>query len=145
MSLILGLDPGGTTGFAVFDVQPGEPFKLLEHGQISNGSYGFARWWDERPDLHGARVVSETFEDDHRTEDPDITPLRIEGILDYVARDWIGQPNYCKASAPDEFMKRYGLWFKGQPHATDAARHVVHWAKSKRHVPTLRAWWPRRA
>ncbi|MDF2990241.1 MAG: hypothetical protein K0S37_755 [Microbacterium sp.] len=141
MTRLLALDPGGTTGFSVWEYGPLQPLTHIHHGQIAGGLRGFGAWarrFDEPID----EVVAESFVDDHRTADPDVTPLRIEGVIDFV---WgvhgvpvVLQRNFAKAHARDALLERMGWWWKGQEHARDSARHAVAFLKTARHAPTLR-------
>lgn len=140
---LLSLDPGGTTGYVVARYDAITPLTIIEHGQISNGKDGFIDWALRRRGEFD-EVVSESFILDGRTVSPDVTPLRIETAIDMTFGPWgdgcpvIWQRNTQKAHADDLLLKRAGLWFKGQGHARDAARHAVALLKTRRHAPTLR-------
>jgi hypothetical protein len=146
---LLALDPGGTTGWSRWEYDVDTPLALLAHGQISGGLPGFRAWvravaqgWE----LH--EVVSESFVDDGRTESPDVQALRIEGAIDM---SWGGripvffQRNVAKSAAPDALLKRLDVYFVGQPHACDSARHAIAYMKARDHRPTVRAIWPPRS
>lgn len=138
---LLALDPGGTTGVAWFTLTDERPLELLEAGQWHGGLEGFIAAWSniQAPDL----VVAESFVLDGRTQKPDVTPLRIEGALRVLAPcQVVLQRNVYKSHAPDELLKRAGLWQKGKPHANDAIRHAIAWAKTKGHRPTMEWLWP---
>lgn len=145
---ILAVDPGGTTGWSLWLMREAAPIEHVEHGMIPGGVDGFITWatesgfvghYAEWPDL---TVVSETFVLDGRTRKPDITPLKIEGALSVLFPGWVGQRNVAKAAAPDAFLKKHDLWWKGQGHDRDSARHAIYYAKSVRHLPTIRHFWP---
>ena len=142
MTLLRALDPGKTTGWSEWHYDAMTTLTLLDYGQISGGSRGLIAWWQSRPEPD--EVVAETFVDDHRTMSPDLTPVRIEGALDVLFPGWIGQRNSYKAHADDVMLKRTGLWFVGQPHATDSGRHALAFQKTRRHLPTIERYWPRR-
>ena len=149
MTDLLSFDPGGTTGWARFYYDATTPLQLVDYGQISGGNTGFALWSktflaEDRVD----EIVFEDFIDDGRTEFPDVTPLLIKGSIESL---WTleGIPtaiqrNVMKAHAPDEMLKEHGLWLRGEPHATDAVRHALALLKVRRHIPTMRKFWPRR-
>ena len=143
MTTLLALDPGFTTGWSFHRYDAVTPLTLLSHGQIVGGNRGFIDWWNAREKTWD-EVVAETFVDDHRTSSPDVTPLRIEGSLDVLWPEWIGQRNFMKLHARDDMLKASGLWLKGQPHATDSVRHALALMKTRRHEPTLRRYWPAR-
>lgn len=139
---LLCFDPGKTTGWASFEVHRDEPIELIGSGMISGGVKGFVEWVDEDLplELEGASftVVSELFIPDGRTRKPDLTPLKIEGVLSYLWPDWVGQRNVMKMHAPDEMLKRLGLWKPGAGHDRDGIRHGLAYAKAQGHMPTIR-------
>lgn len=144
MTMLLALDPGGTTGYAVVQYDAITPMTLIEHGQIASGKDGFIEWaLGRRGDFD--EVVSESFVIDGRTAFPDVTPLRIETAVDMTFGRWgdgcpvAWQRNVMKAHADDILLKRVGLWLKGEQHARDAVRHSIAYLKTRRHAPTL-AW-----
>lgn len=150
MTRLLAFDPGETTGWSLWFYDPVTPLQLLEHGQIGGGLRGvglFAKRWLEESEWPD-EIVTELFIDDKRTERPNVTPLRVEGALD--ARFGVegipiaGQRNTAKANAPDDLLKAHQLWFVGQPHATDSARHAIAFLKARQHRPTVRRFWPPR-
>ena len=146
MTTLLALDPGGTTGWSIHHYSSIAPLTLIAHGQIQHGVDGFCAWWHSHHHIEAIdEVVSELFVDDHRTASPDTTPLRIEGALTALwGPSWIGQRNTFKLHAPDELLKRHDLWFVGEPHATDSARHALALLKTRKHYPTLMRFWPPR-
>lgn len=142
MTKLLALDPGGTTGWSFWQYSPVTPLTLIEYGQAPNGAPGlrdFILAFNKTVD----EVVAETFVLDGRTQFPDITSKRCEGVLDVLFPDWIGQRNTYKAHADDLLLKRHGWWFKGMDHARDSARHAVALLKTRKHMPTLRMLYPR--
>lgn len=138
MRTLLALDPGGTTGWSFWKYDAVTPLLHVDHGMIRGGLDGFIRWWADTNGGDPDEVVSETFVLDGRTAQPDVTPLKIEGALSVLFPGWIGQRNFAKAHAPDDLLKVKGLWWPGQPHAVDSARHAVAYLKTRRHAPTLR-------
>lgn len=147
MTLLLALDPGGTTGWSIWQYDALTPAMPFEHGQITGGVQGFVEWWREHerdiePDVD--EVVSESFVLDGRTVSPDVTPLRIEGALSVLwPHGVIYQRNTFKAHAPDATLKRLGFWWRGEQHARDSARHALAFLKVRKHLPTVRAYWGR--
>ncbi|QIK61788.1 hypothetical protein G7068_16105 [Leucobacter viscericola] len=145
MTTLLTLDPGGTTGYSLWSVNDSDPIRLLEHGQWQSGIDGVIS--NQVVICRADILVSESFVDDGRTPKPDVQALRIEGAL-MTMRALAGQSapifqrNVYKAHAPDELLRRTGYWKKGQPHATDAIRHAIAWAKTRGHRPTIESLWP---
>lgn len=139
--LIEAYDPGKTTGWARFTLEPDQPLQLLTFGQIEGGVKGFIT----RPGLMDVDIViAEQFVLDGRTHNPDLEPLKIEGVLiaDAYALDiqLIFQRNNFKKHVDDAKLKEIGWYQKGKPHANDAIRHGLAWAKTTMHLPTLRAY-----
>lgn len=144
---LLALDPGGTTGWSLWEYDSITPLRPIEHGQIVGGVEGFIEWWkDSGIEYEFDEVVSESYRLDGRTPKPDVTPLRIEGALAVLWPEVVYQPNTYKAIVTDERIKALGLWWPGQQHARDSLRHA--WARMKhlKHMPTLLAggWGPKR-
>jgi hypothetical protein len=123
MAGILGLDPGGTTGWA-----------LYENGDWKRGQLGPHEHHEELwTMLHGIdpdTIVCESFE--HRPHLP-------KAVL--ISRDYIGvvtlwaelnqrtlhmqTPAMGKKFWSDKKVKHLDLWIPGQQHAMDATRHVL--------------------
>ena len=134
-------DPGQTTGFAYFKLVEDQPLELINSGQLEGGVHGFLeRHIPDDPDI----VIAEQFVLDGRTVKPDLEPLKIEGVLiaDAYAleHELVFQRNNFKAHVTDELLKRIGWYSPGKPHAMDAVRHGLAWAKTNRHMPTLLAY-----
>ena len=143
MTYILGLDPGGTTGWSVWCYDAITPPRPVTHGQIPGGVKGFVDWWEGALcEFDWDQVVSESFVLDGRTAAPNVEPLRIEGALAVLWPETVFQRNSFKAHMTDQKIKDLGLWWKGQPHAIDSMRHVWAYLKVRQHMPTLMAGWP---
>lgn len=142
MSTLLSLDPGGSTGWSFWTYDATTPLRHVDHGTITGGLGGFMRWWSDTLGGEPDMVVAEDFILDGRTARPDTTPLEILGALEMVCHQ-TGTPlarprNFMKAHAPDDLLKRLGLWWSGAGHDRDSARHALAWAKTTKHAPTLR-------
>lgn len=139
MPKILALDPGKTTGASLWSYTDEEPITNLWHRQITDGTQGFIKFITEleTPDI----VVAEQFVLDGRTPYPDVTPLQIEGaLLIYYNKPEtliVFQQNNFKAHAKNDVLKAHDLYWKGEPHAMDSARHALAYMKTQRHIPTL--------
>lgn len=142
---LLALDPGGTTGWSTWAYDALTPLRHIEHGMIPNGKDGFIEWALRRRGEFD-EVVSESFVLDGRADSRaiDVTPLRIETAIDMIFGRWgdgvpvIYQRNVMKAHAPDQLLREKDLWWPGAGHDRDSARHAIAWAKTTRHMPTLR-------
>ena len=117
MSLcILAFDPGGTTGWACSQNQHGQ----LEPWEV----WTFLTY--HRP-LH---LVVESF---LRAVSPnrDLTPVKVIGVIEEWARQneipiTFQTPSQAKHFFTDERLKERGVYYKGEQHARDAARHLLY-------------------
>lgn len=138
MSTLLALDPGKTTGASTWTYGIEQPLTLEWYGQIEDGIDGVINF------LYGKSfdvIVSESFVIDGRTPNPDITPLRIEGVLEYHCylneKQLRFQRNNFKKHVSDELLKHHALYVPGMPHANDSMRHALAYMKTSRHAATL--------
>lgn len=147
MTTLLSLDPGGSTGWSVWTYDAVTPLRLVEYGTITGGLRGFLDWFNS-PAGDLDEIVAEDFILDGRTARPDTTPLEILGALEALV--WasgpplIRQRNFMKNHAPDDLLKRLGLWWPGKGHDRDSARHALALLKTRKHAPTLRWMYGRR-
>lgn len=145
MKTLLSLDPGKTTGVSIWEYDDETPLTCVQHFQIEDGYEGFLKYYIGQNRVKPFDVVvSESFRLDGRTPNPDITPLKIEGILETVHYQedvpLYFQPNNFKAHVDNEKLKQHDLYWAGQPHAMDSARHALTWAKVQYHMPTLKKY-----
>lgn len=141
MSIILGLDPGESTGWSIWGYDETHAPGHLDHGIIEGGLKGFIRWWHlSKWTGVPSEVVCESFRLDGRTDFPNVTPLRIEGALAVLWPETHFQPNTMKLHLSDRKMKELGLWWPGPGHDRDSMRHVFAYLKVRRHRPTLELW-----
>ena len=143
MKKLLALDPGKTTGMSIWGYSDSTPLTHIMHGQIAGGLDGFLEYFYARGVAAPFDViVSESFVLDGRTPNPDVTPLRIEGVLQAHAHRYGTlvrfQRNNFKAHVTNDFLKRNSLYWAGEPHAMDSARHALAYMKVSRHFPTLK-------
>ncbi len=86
-------------------------------------------------------IVSESFVLDGRTPNPDVTPLQIEGALEYHSmlqgNQLRFQRNNFKKHVSDDLLKYHALYMPGMPHANDSMRHALAFMKVNLHRPTL--------
>ena len=142
MKTILALDPGRTTGASLWRYSDTEPLECTWHGQIMYGVKGFILYMLDHiePDI----VVAEQFVLDGRTPNPDVTPLKIEGAMmahyDPDFTDIVFQRNNFKKHVSNELLKAHDLYWKGEPHAMDSARHALAFMKVNKHMPTLKKY-----
>jgi hypothetical protein len=145
---IIGLDPGGITGWAVLalhpDVMSGDPeFRVLDNidfwtaGQFTGGEDSQT---DEIVDLiqswPNARIVMEDFILRKMNMGRDLlAPVRITAKVEWAIRPRyfvLQQPAMAMTTITDDRQKSMGLWLPGQEHARDAVKHVFTFAKRKR-------------
>lgn len=143
MKRLLALDPGKTTGMSIWGYDAETPLTLIGSGQIELGVDGFLEYLypSDGKQMRWDVIVSESFVLDGRTPNPDVTPLKIEGILQAHAHR-TGclirfQRNNFKSHVSNESLKRFGLYVPGKPHAMDSMRHALAFAKTTHHMPTL--------
>ena len=132
---LLSLDPGHTTGFAVFI-----DGNLAESGEINT-----ADTWDGLFELFERVQPVETVYENYRVyahkalkhTNQEIRTLRVIGAIEYHA--WLydvvlesQMASEAKGFCSDSLLKKLGLWVKGQRHARDAIRHGVYYMLVKR-------------
>lgn len=159
MTLVIGVDPGVTTGVAIFDFPEGEEPEYLAHYQFGDPD----NVWREIEELaleyrdggNEVILVVEQFDKRPGVINPDFTPK-------YVSRDiqnnitgfeivWqipAAAMNLVKTAGrtkgPDQ-LKRFGWYLVNNVHANDAARHCIVYAVEKlKHKATILRGWPRR-
>lgn len=135
---LLAFDPGETTGWSVWEFDDTRPLTHIAHGMQKGGIYGVKDLIRALPPEHvPTLVVSESFVDDHRTEDPNVMPLRVEGML--VAMFDVPlyfQRNTYKSHGPNDLLEQHGWLWPGPGHDVDSARHAIAFALTMKHMPT---------
>lgn len=144
MATILALDPGLSTGWALFSYHDREP-ELLSQGTIVDGVRGFAQFWRNLPWIPD-EVVSEKF-----IIAPDTVgegwSLQVEGALLALYDGGVTwQLRSAKADLVTGTETQRFAWlrergFTGSTHELDAITHALLYLKRKRHVPTIRHYW----
>lgn len=142
---ILSLDPGGTTGYALFDVTQDEFPELIQRGQIAGGLKGFIDFVDDVLDEKIIdAIVCESFTLREGVYGADLSPVYIIGALEGMYGKLIPikyQEPKLKPLCDDARLKRLGLYVPGKPHANDAVRHFIISMRNSKHKPTLEAGW----
>ena len=157
---VLAVDPGETCGVAwmpldALSLDSRAAAKQISHEQVPWGSaYGFdpevsaANRILLRIRRENARIVlvessaSALLRPGMQRTKHSLVPLRIEAMLRFgLEHKWLDvrlevvSPSQMSI-ASDSRMKAWGLWFRGEPHATDAARHLMvfmrQWKKEMR-------------
>jgi len=159
--MILGIDPGDVTGWSLWMLDRDAPIQRVDYGMIHGGLPGFVSFMEVR--LGGMRpdvTVCEKFNDkDGRSAMADFTPMLIEGSVYTMASalglELIFQPTAMKAMCSDEKLKELGFYITNAEarenpairwsdarDVNDSEIHVLAWAKSIDHTPTVEAFWP---
>lgn len=142
---VIALDPGGTTGWSIFQVHPDAMEGDPEIPVMSN-----IEWWtageftgqqDDQIDQileiirswPDARLVTEDFQ--LRQLNAVLDPVEINAIL-----RWAVRPRYfvkqhgslAMSTVTDERQKAWGFWIPGKPHARDAIKHNITFLKRRK-------------
>jgi len=154
--IVVAVDPGGTTGIAVFKFTE-ESVEYLEHHQLGDPDYvwqkihSLVHYWQAG---YNTVLVVEQFDQRPGIINPDFTPKYISrditnNILD-VDIVWqipgqamnLVRPPSARHKGPDQ-LKRFGWYKTTNTHANDAARHaIVYGVEKLRHMPLIRLGWP---
>ena len=129
---LIGLDPGGTTGWAIMDIS--ETTARWRMGQIGPQEHHAELYaFLEREHVQKTVLISESFE--YRREQ--------RTNVELISREYIGVAKLFaqergttyvqqtaaqgKAFWTDEKLKKTDLYVVGQQHARDATRHVLYY------------------
>jgi hypothetical protein len=139
---VLSVDPGGTTGWAVFSVHPDAMGPDPDIPVLGN-----VEWWtagevtgnqdgqcDELIALiaewPSARLVTERFK--LRQMNAELSPVEVNAILRWAVRPryWVVQnPDLAMGTVTDDRQKAWGFWLPGKEHARDAIKHNITYLK----------------
>lgn len=150
--VILGLDPGKTTGYAFFSGT-----ELVEAGEIPGGLKGFLEWWDDRVLMHDtlARIVMEEYVPLEGFRGKDQThSLQIQGaVIALSGVEVVLQTRSDKATlfnqtfTGDKGEAERFAWLRERGldsqsgHALDAVTHVLVNRKRVRDMRFWMAYW----
>lgn len=124
---LLCLDPGETTGWAVF-----EEGKLTAAGQartIDGWEVIHQLFVDIKPTMvifENYRVYAHKLE---RHSNSEVYTLRLVGVIEFISEMLFAIPHYnqmaqqAKGFTNDDKLKAWGFYSKGQRHSRDAIRH----------------------
>jgi hypothetical protein len=137
MSLVLGIDPGGTTGLAAVEHTPEHGYRLLAHLGVPYlpievvahleswaGEFGTDVWW-----IAAERFVVSRRAGRSSTAAAGERARATLGALEaaFPGRVKLRNAAAAKGWATDARLKAAGLWpAQGRPHTTDAARHALY-------------------
>jgi hypothetical protein len=147
MSNILCIDPGGTTGIAVFNISKNLKPELLKYQEVPNGTKGFINFYREnQPQYNWDKIVCESFTLRTGVKFPDLTPVYIIGALEALVKDGVEiifQSPSLKGLCNDDRLKLIDMHQRGNGHANDAIRHGIIYLRNTKHMPTIEMTWPR--
>ena len=128
---LLAIDPGETTGYAVFS--DGE---YISDGEIKIRVHNLKQIWNlinsYKPDVvvcedyivYGGKVRMHAW-------NKLVTP-QIIGVIRYTCQVlnitlYMQMASTAKGFCNDKKLKEWGLWVKGKDHARDSLRHACYW------------------
>jgi len=139
MSLVIGADPGGTTGLAAVEYTPEQGYRLLAHlgAPLEPGEIGYAldHWVREFASPAGPWwIAAERFVVSRRAGRSSAAAAgqRARDILGALEAAFPGRVKLRNAAAAkgwavDARLTAAGLWpDQGRPHTTDAVRHALY-------------------
>jgi hypothetical protein len=160
---VMALDPGETTGWAIFWV-PTANLLSREVGLFDDAEYdcGQITGPEEVQTLKvktvmqglmsGPLIIEDFILRQFRQDKSLLSPVRVTAMVEYMLyeQNWNAkhpvrkqQPALAKTTATDERLRDWGLWEAGAPHARDAIRHAVTFLRRAKTDPRLRRWgWP---
>lgn len=142
---VITFDPGGTTGWSIFQVHPeamqGDPdITVLDNvewwtaGEFTGPLF---RQADEMLELcnswPAARLVTEDFK--LKQLNAELSPVELNAILEHNMRPryFVRQmPSLAMGTVPDDRQKFWGFWIPGRPHARDAVKHNITYLKRRK-------------
>lgn len=149
---VLALDPGGTTGWAIFQVHPdamtGDPeIPVLDNIEWWTAGEVTGKQDDQIDELvklieewPAARLVTENFR--VRSIQALLDPAEINAVLRWAVRPRYfvyQEPGLAMSTVTDERQKLWGYWLPGKPHARDAVKHGITFLKRKKEQEILAA------
>lgn len=157
---ILAIDPGESTGWSLWALEPEYPMQRLECGLVHGGEAGFITFMEVRLGrFRPSIVVCEEWNiNDGRRGNPRFS-LRIEGALmamtSALGIELVFQPTSMKDMCRDSVLKEHGLWITNKQaredpqilwqdarDVNDSQINALAWAKAIGHDPTIEAFWP---
>lgn len=158
--VVIGVDPGQTTGIAAYVVPAADKLPVLEHS-LQWGDYHQVvlqlrdlRYSYEQRGFNNIVFVVEQFDKRPGVADPDFTPkFIINDIEQYMSDEiivWLTPAQAKNLVKPanrgaSDGLKRFGWYKVGMGHSNDASRHVITFLVEKlKHMPTIKKGWPPR-
>jgi hypothetical protein len=146
--VVLAIDPGGTTGWAVIGVHPDAMSGDPDVGVIANIEFWAAGQFtgeenDQADEIlalishwPSARLVIEDFILRKQSQARELlSPVRLTSILEWAVRPRYfikQQPSLAMGTITDDRQKAMGFWVPGQEHARDGLKHGLTFLKRQR-------------
>jgi hypothetical protein len=156
--MAIGVDPGGTTGVAVYLITEDNPPLLFETFQWGEPNEVWIKLEElavkyEDENHHPVVFIVEQFDKRPGVADPDFTSKFIINDIDrYLGHRTVvyqivsAAKNLVKPATkgrPDG-LKRFGYYQVNMGHANDASRHVIMFlVETLKHRPTILKGWPK--
>ena len=143
MATLISLDPGGTTGVAVFYFDEFS-VELVRTLQVKGDLKGFLVWAESAQLPEYDVIVCEDFVLRPGVHGANIIPAYIIGALQAkMGHDYpiVLQKPSQKRLCPDDVLKRMGYYKVASPHANDAIRHGIIYLRQMKHKVTLLKGW----
>lgn len=139
---IVALDPGGTTGVSVYELEMNLHNYEINVEQIDTKESLLAVY-DLLDLVSPDAVVCENFT--YRQNDKagiDLTAQQVIGVAKlwcemYCVPLKLQQASAAKGFAPDSTLKKLGLYHVGKRHANDATRHLVYYIIKNKEYPYM--------
>lgn len=119
---VVAFDPGETTGYAGYF-----------EGKFTHGQFPPKQTWAVLRALTPNVIIIEKFVFRQQKTKVNYTPLEVIGRI----RQWAEEndvpiaPEFTLSQVKhffsDRRLKELGMWFTGEQHARDAARHLLYW------------------
>lgn len=138
MTVIIALDPGKTTGVAVWNDGEFEALELNFDQTCTYVEKMAERYGDE------LKMVSESFIiTQHTAKNTQATwSLELIGVFRFLQRKWVSEdplrlqmPSAAKRFSSDNRLRQMGFWTRGKGHANDASRHLLLYMATNGFIP----------
>lgn len=156
--IVIGVDPGVTTGIAVFRFTE-DKSQYIEYGQLGDPDnvwkkiHQLVLFYQKNYPEDEVILVVEQFDKRPGVVNPDFTPKYINRDIENNIFDvqivW-QIPGMAKTLLPparrgtSDALKRFGWYKVSNGHANDAARHAIAYiVHNKLHMPTILKGWPK--
>lgn len=121
---VIALDPGITTGVALYTDWPN---KYVKTDQLKEFHEGFFNYLVRNKPTE---IVYESFIYQRRNK-VELYPVEVIGVIKLYAQTYniplfVQSASQAKGFMTDDKIKKMGLWVRGQKHGMDALRHLLY-------------------